>query len=185
MQENNMKQYNEPYDDSDDFDIEAKRAQWAQEREELRAETRAMRKQEARKAEGHLPFTMIALFICFVILVLISQETLTDITMNYGNRHGRNTVFMLFLTVWFGSIADLIAVVLFLKKRELLKSAIQITVCAVLYIAVMMFSYTNLPEAAAVNVYHVSKLFAAAGAAFTIYPIKYAWTMRKQNNTNE
>ena len=43
MTENYNKQYNEPYDDSDDFDsddfdIDAQREQWAREREEMRAE---------------------------------------------------------------------------------------------------------------------------------------------------
>jgi len=160
----------------DDFDIEAKREEWAREREERRVEMHEQRVEEARNSERHLHITMVALFICFVVLALINRETLIDITMNYGHKHGRNPVYGLFLTVWIGAIIDLAAVVIFRKKRELLKSTVQIIICAVLYMAAMLFSFTNLPDAMAVMLFNISRVFALAGAAFTIYPIKYAWT---------
>ena len=46
----------------DDFDIEAKREEWAREREERRVEMHEQRVEEARNSERHLQITMVYLY---------------------------------------------------------------------------------------------------------------------------
>lgn len=182
MTENYNKQYNEPYDDSndfdsDDFDIDAQREQWAREREEMRAEEQQNFLKERHR---YLPLYTVLILAGFVILAIIPQETVHDIIYSdeFRGRSGRNLIFSLFLTVWFGSIVDT-TYLSKLKHEPLMKNCIAIISCALLSMLVMLFSFTNLTESMAAIVFGLSKVFAAAGAAFTVYPVKYIWTLKR------
>ena len=177
MTENNPEQYNESYSDSDDFDIDAQREQWAREREEMRAEEQQNFLKERHR---YLPLYTVLILAGFLILAIIPQETVHDIIYSHEFRgnSGRNLIFSLFLTVWFGSIADTTHLSK-LKHEPLMKNCIAIISCALLSMFVMLFSFTNLTESMAAIVFGLSKVIAAAGAAFTVYPLKYIWTLKR------
>ena len=179
MDENNNKPYSEPYSESDEFDIEAKREQWAREREEMRAEEQQNFLKERYR---YLPLYTILILAGFLILTFIPQETVHDIIYSgrYTGRTGRNLMYSLFVAVWFGAIGDTTHLSK-LKDEPLMHNCIAIIICALLSMVVMLFSFTNLTEATAAIVFGISKVFAAAGAAFTVYPIKYTWSKKRQS----
>ncbi len=187
MTENNYKQYDNSYlaindetDKTDEFDIEAKREQWKQEREEIRAEEQQKFLKERYR---YLPLYTVLILAGFLILAFIPQETMHDIIYSseyIGRGHtGRNLIYYLFVAVWFGAIGDTTHLTK-LNKEPLMHNCIAIIICALLSMFVMLFSFTNLSEAQSAMVFAISKVFAVAGVAFTVYPIKYTWTHRQR-----
>ena len=159
----------------DDFDIEAKREEWAREREERRVEEI---ESAVHKTEKFLPLYTILIFYCFFSLALVNREIIMEDALYYINMNDRFLRWM-FLAVWFGSIGDTTRLAIH-KHKPLLKFCIAIIFCAVVSVFAMLFSFTNLPESTANTVFMVARVFALAGAAFTIYPIKYAWTKKQK-----
>ncbi|MBQ3510136.1 MAG: hypothetical protein IJN31_05705 [Peptococcaceae bacterium] len=159
----------------DDFDIEAKREEWAREREERRVEEI---ESAVHKTEKFLPLYTILIFYCFFSLALVNREIIMEDALYYINMNDRFLRWM-FLAVWFGSIGDTTRLAIH-KHKPLLKFCIAIIFCAVVSVFAMLFSFTNLPDAMAVMIFNISRVFALAGAAFTIYPIKYAWTKKQK-----
>lgn len=161
----------------DDFDIEAKREQWKQEREEMRAEENSYCLQ---KTEKNLRLYTIVIVACFFVIAAINRETIMDNALDYIN-HGNTLFRYLFLAIWFGVIGDTTRLAI-QKHKPLMKFCIAIILCAILSIGAMLVSFIQLPESTANTVFMLGRAFALAGAVCTLYPIKYAWTKPLADN---
>ena len=169
MDENN----NKPYNNSDDFDIEAKREQWAREREEMRAEEKT---QFLLKTECFLPFYSVAVLVIFVGLVFVSYDSIMESAMDHVYNH--TSTRSIFLIIWFGILGDMTRLAI-QQERPLLKYCIALIVCMVLYLATILLSFTQLIESQFTMVFIMSKVFALAGVVAALYPVKYAWSRKR------
>ena len=155
----------------DDFDIEANRKQWEQEREERRVEENELATQKTAK---FMPIYTIIICYCFLSIVFTNRDVILEDALYYINQSDR-FLYTLLLAAWFGAIGDITRLAIH-KHKPLLKFCIAIIFCAILSIGTMMFSFTQLPNSTVNTVFMLSKAFALAGAICTLYPIKYAWT---------